>query len=235
MKIKTYIEGSEEVELPEGYDYSVLREKLENASEKYKSNSEELEKSREKKTSPFEGLDLNGNPFVGRPTLSEEAPIFWYRSLIHTGMRNFLRKLMGEQVDVYLYQAGKEVGRYFVKSGMIEKKEEVKDLLKEIHEKVKALKIGRISVLEMQDNYARIRVDECISCAGMLNTGEMVCFWEGGVIAGLLSKILEQDVEAVEYKCWANGEEVCEFDIFIGKNAEERCKKRHKELDKEWF
>lgn len=180
--------------------------------------------------SPFAGFPVVGDPFVGRPTVADVAPVFWYRSLVHIGFRNFLRNVLGEVVDVYLYRAGRAVGETLIREGFMERKAEIGEQLREIHEKLKALGIGVVRVLQFKDDYAQIRVDECISCAGQADVGETTCFWEGGVLAGILSTILETEVEAVEYKCWGNGDQTCEFDIFIGRTAAERAEARRAEI-----
>lgn len=229
MKIKVGVPGVEEVELPQ-YDYKKIREMLEKLSKEYRQRSERLEELRAKTISPFAGFPVMGDPFVGRPTLTPEAPVFWYRSLVHVGMRNFLRNVIGEVVDNYLYRAGRTVGESLVKEGLIERKENLTEQIKEIHEKIKSLKIGVVTVLTFKEDYAQIRVDECISCAGQANIGETTCFWEGGVIAGILSTLLNAEVETVEYKCWGNGDQTCEFDVFIGKDASKRAEQRRAEI-----
>ncbi len=231
MKIKISIPNIKEIELSK-YDYVKIRKKLEGLSKEYKTKSEESKELRSKEISPSAGFAVTGDTFIGRPTLSQEAPIFWYRSLVHIGMRSFLRNIIGEITDTYLYQAGRVVGESLVKEGMIEKKKETKKQIEEIHEKIKKLKIGILSLLEFKEDYAQIQVDECISCAGMADIGEAVCFWEGGVIAGLLSTLLAKEVESIEYKCWGNGDQTCEFDVFIGKDSSKRAEKRQAEIKK---
>lgn len=231
MKIEVAIPGIKEVELPE-YDYVKIRKKLEGLSKEYRVKSEKLRELRSKEISPFAGFLVMGDPFVGRPTISEKASVFWYRSLVHVGMRNFLRNVIGEVVDTYLYQAGRIVGESLVIEGLIERKKSLPEQFKEIHEKVKSLKIGIVSFLTSKTNYTQIRVDECISCAGQADIKETTCFWEGGVIAGMLSKLFNAEVETVEYKCWGNGDQTCEFDVFIGKDASKRAAGRKAEVKK---
>ncbi|GEM_PF-645680 len=229
MKIEIGIPGVKEIDLPE-YDYLKIRKKLESLSEEYRKKSEKLEELRAKVISPFAGLVVIGDPFVGRPTLTQEAPVFWYRSLVHMGIRNFLRNVIGEVVDTYLYRAGRAVGESLVKEGLIVKKKSLEEQAQEIYEKIKTLKIGVVKILIFKKDYAQIRVDECISCAGQADVGETTCFWEGGVISGMLELLLGERVESVEYKCWGNGDQTCEFDIFIGKDAPKRAEKRRAEI-----
>jgi len=229
MKIAVTLPGVKAIELPK-YDYKKLRKELEKLSEEYKTKSEKLRELRTEIISPHAGFPVIGDPLVGRPVVSEEAPVLWYRSLVHLGIRGYLRKTLGDVVDEYLYRAGKEVGINLVKEGLIEKKANNDEQVKEIHEKIKALKIGILSVLEFKEDYAQIRVDECISCAGIANVGESVCYWEGGTIVGILSVLFETEVGAAEYKCWGNGDQACEFDVFIGADASKKTDDRKKEI-----
>lgn len=231
MKIKVQIPEVKKIELKE-YNYDRIREILEKLSKEYKIRSDKLNELRSKEISPFAGLATIGDPFVGRPTLSQEASVFWYRSLVHVGIRNFLRNVIGEIVDTYLYRAGRAVGESLIKEGIIEKKENLQEQIEEIHKELKMLKIGVVKILKFKEDYAQIKVDECISCAGQADIGETTCFWEGGVISGLLSTLLEKEVEAVEYKCWGSGATTCEFDVFIGEEALKRAEKRRIEVKK---
>ncbi len=229
MKIKTYIADADEIDLPK-YDYNLLKKELENQSGDYKERSQKLNDLRSEKISPFGGLEINGDPMIGRPTLSEGAPVLWYRSLVHIGMRNYLRKTIGEEIDIYLYKAGKEAGKYMFEIGLIEKKENIDEQIDELQKKLKDFKVGILEVLESTEDCMKIRIDECISCAGVANIGEVVCFWEGGVIAGLFTGLMGKKAEAVEYNCWGKGNETCEFEVFIGDDAVERYQKRYKDI-----
>ncbi len=229
MKFRTSHISGTEINLPE-YDYQKIKKELEERSEEYKKRSQELEELRSQRISPFSGLEVEGDALVGRPTLTEEAPVFWYRSLVHNGMRNHLRKLVGDEIDAYLYKAGTEMGKELVKKEFIAEKEDLEEQKKEVAEKIKEAKIGIVQFLSFEEDYARVRVDECVSCAGQADIGEMVCFWEGGVLSGIISSLFRVSAEALEYKCWGNGDETCEFEIFIGEDASERFEKRYREL-----
>ncbi|MDI6744204.1 MAG: hypothetical protein QMD07_02390 [Thermodesulfovibrionales bacterium] len=77
------------------------------------------------------------------------------------------------------------------------------------------MKIGIPSILKSTDEKIVVRVDECVTCAGLPNIGEMVCHFEGGIIAGSLEKILKRPTRAVQTKSHAAGFEHCEFDVLL--------------------
>ena len=53
-------------------------------------------------------------------------------------------------------------------------------------------KIGKVEIVNKEP--LQIRVYECISCSGLPNVGETLCWFEGGFIAGCLEKILNKKV-----------------------------------------
>ncbi|UXM84154.1 V4R domain-containing protein [Methanococcus aeolicus] len=65
------------------------------------------------------------------------------------------------------------------------------------------------------ENPWQIRINECICCSGLPECGEVLCHFEGGIIAGCLEKIFDKKVQAKETHCAGLGDEFCQFEIKI--------------------
>jgi uncharacterized protein len=107
---------------------------------------------------------------------------------------------------------GIEFGSNLVKEGLIKSLDDiVKFLIK--------YKIGILDVFAEEDTeYGKkldLRVYECIDCAGLPNIGIPICYFETGLIIGLLSELTRKQVEAVEVRCWTSGFSFCHFEVEI--------------------
>ena len=80
-------------------------------------------------------------------------------------------------------------------------------------------KLGIVDVFDEQTKNGKkildLRVYECIECAELPNIGKPVCFFEAGVITGVLSELTKKEVIAEEIRCWTSGYSFCQFDVKI--------------------
>ncbi len=75
------------------------------------------------------------------------------------------------------------------------------------------LRIGIPHILQRDDNYIRIAVDDCF-CKGLpVQEEKMVCDLEGAIMEGALTRIMNRRVTVKEVKCNINGDEHCEYDV----------------------
>ncbi|WP_321422549.1 V4R domain-containing protein [uncultured Methanobacterium sp.] len=108
--------------------------------------------------------------------------------------------------------AGIEMGVNLVKTGIIKNFDEISEFLVNY-------KIGIFDIFKEEEikNGKRldIRVYECIECAGLPNIGEPVCYFETGMIIGILRELTHKEVFAEEIRCWTSGYSFCHFDVEI--------------------
>ncbi|HDD25819.1 MAG TPA: hypothetical protein ENF75_01865 [Acidilobales archaeon] len=105
------------------------------------------------------------------------------------------------------YNAGKSLGELAVEKGLIKS---VDDLINFVINQ----RIGLVDVIKESSNKTRIHVYECITCSGIPNIGRVACFFEGGLLAGVLSKLVGK-CRAKETHCWGTGYSFCGFDIIF--------------------
>lgn len=72
--------------------------------------------------------------------------------------------------------------------------------------------------LDPEESWFELQLAYCAECSG-LNTGRAICFFHAGLFAGILGDLLDQDMDAVELKCVAQGDEACVFKIAKRRDA----------------
>ncbi|EKF85706.1 V4R domain-containing protein [Methanobacterium formicicum] len=108
--------------------------------------------------------------------------------------------------------AGIEMGVNLVKTGIIKNFDDISEFLAKY-------KVGILDIFKEEEikNGKRldIRVYECIECAGLPNIGEPICYYETGMIIGILGELTHKEVFAEEIRCWTSGYSFCQFDVEI--------------------
>lgn len=109
---------------------------------------------------------------------------------------------------------GIEFGSNLVKEGIIKTMDDISKFLIKY-------KIGILDIFQQEETERGIKLDlrvyECIDCAGLPNIGEPVCYFETGLIIGILSELTQKKVDASEIRCWTSGFSFCHFDVEIEK------------------
>ena len=114
-----------------------------------------------------------------------------------------------------LYDVGKRNGTYYAK--YLSEKYSVKgdELISTIVQASKAIGWGIVEIrnIDFKDLSGTIIIKECFEALAREKKSYKVCHWIRGFVAGFLSLVFSQPVEAVETKCLAVGDEHCEFEI----------------------
>lgn len=107
---------------------------------------------------------------------------------------------------------GIELGSNLVNSGFIKNIDEIAPFLYKY-------KLGILDIFQEEDvedgKKLDLRVYECIECVGFPNIGEPICYFETGIIIGILKEITNKQVFAEEIRCWASGYSFCQFEVKI--------------------
>lgn len=148
----------------------------------------------------IEQLTLADLAMSKRKTLGDEVPIQVFRMIRLIGMH----KMLGEGAGHVIYMAGKNLG------GALDVK-----TVPEFLDLVRSSRIGMPKVTASGEDRVVVLVEECITCSGLPNVGEMFCHLEGGIIAGALEKILKRPARAVQTKSSSMGFNGCEFEVHL--------------------
>jgi predicted hydrocarbon binding protein len=114
-----------------------------------------------------------------------------------------------------LYNAGKKSGAFI--AGLLAKRYGLKgnSLISALIQGTKAIGWGQIVEFNVDEKKpaGRIKVQMCFEALLRGQRNEKVCHWTRGFFAGFLGEVIGKSVEAVEVKCGAAGDEICEFEV----------------------
>jgi predicted hydrocarbon binding protein len=101
-----------------------------------------------------------------------------YRLVRHADIEKIIGKVGS---DAVWYYSGKKFGELAVEKGMVKNFDDLKNFAFD-------QRIGLVDLYEESNDKLRIHVYECIGCSGIPNINRAVCQFEGGLIAGAISK-----------------------------------------------
>jgi len=117
--------------------------------------------------------------------------------------------------EAVFYNAGKRSGGYIAKILSQRSSSEIETMVAAFKQATKAIGWGVIISWEIEPERlsAKIEIKECFEAVLRKDANRKVCHWTRGVLAGYMSKLFGETVEAVETKCVATGDDVCCFHI----------------------
>lgn len=88
-------------------------------------------------------------------------------------------------------------------------------------------KEGNLKIMELDVDPLRISINfgDCVECAGIDGLKYGICYYHAGVFAGILSALINRDLDGFETSCCSYGEESCRF--IIGDKDDEYIKTGH--------
>ena len=154
-----------------------------------------------------------GDIAVGRENLGQEMPVLVYRLLQYT-LYNVLEKKMGTAAaDEIYFQAGFQAGRSFAHN-LLNLSTDFPGFVADLQRQLKELKICilRIEKADLETMELRLTVSEDLDCSGLPVSGDTVCAYDEGFIAGILEQYTGKSFDVKEIDCWATGDRTCRFD-----------------------
>ena len=156
--------------------------------------------------------DVLGNIKEGRGNLGEEMPVLVYRLMQFTLLDVLTREFGREKANYFLREAGRVAGTEFTRN-MMDLMLPLNEFIAKLQKILQDLKIGIIRIESLDENTGKIvlTVAEDLDCSGLPITGETVCDYDEGFIAGILTTYTGKPYNVHEIDCWANGARVCRF------------------------
>jgi hypothetical protein len=152
-----------------------------------------------------------GDVAEGRPNLGTTMEVSTYRLMQFT-LRDVLIRDFGVAVaERIFFDAGKSAGVHFYQN-VITKRATLPDFLAELQAQLKRMRIGILRMEKADGLNFTLTVAEDLDCSGLPVTGEQVCTYDEGFIAGLLLAHTNQEFSVKEVDCWASGDRVCRFE-----------------------
>lgn len=149
----------------------------------------------------------------GRKNLGETMPVFVYRLLQFT-MKDELIKQFGKEKTIEIFRnAGESAGREFA-NHLLDITLPFDEFVASLQEILVETKIGvlRIEEFNPETGFAVLTVGEDLDCSGLPITGETVCNYDEGFLAGILKVYTKKEYIVTEVDCWASGSRVCRFE-----------------------
>lgn len=151
---------------------------------------------------------------ANRTNLGPMVPIQLFQALRLIGMGSSIEAMVGDGAHALVYQSGKRVGQVLGGAVLPNAGKDLAKYVELIRGVCLQLSIGQL-VLEKADNdkgLLTLKVDECVSCAGISGVKAPICNFEAGLVAGVVKTFVGREVKAVETRCNAVGDRTCAVD-----------------------
>lgn len=152
----------------------------------------------------------------GRKRLGEQMPVLVYR-MFEYSMRDTLTQMYGKESMIKVFRmAGEKAGKEFYRRNL-DGDLMLNDFLAQLQQKLLEYKFGmlRVEKFDVQTGHAVLTVSEDLDCSGLPVSGETVCNYDEGFIAGILNAYTQKEYVVTEVDCWATGDSVCRFDAKV--------------------
>lgn len=160
--------------------------------------------------------DSIGDVVDGRQNLGEEMPVFVYRLLQFT-LKDVLAKRYGNEATVEIFRsAGELAGKEFA-NHLLDLSLPFNEFVAHLQKILEESKIGilRLERFDHATGEAVLTVGEDLDCSGLPITGETVCNYDEGFLAGVLKVYTKRNYVVTEVDCWATGSRVCRFEAKV--------------------
>lgn len=153
-----------------------------------------------------------GNIEEGRENLGSSMPVAVYR-LMEYSMREALETEYGKEASADIFRkAGMAAGRELA-GNALDLSKDIYGVIAQLQDLFKKLQIGvlRVEKMEEETGTLYLTVSEDLDCSGLPVTGETVCFYDEGMIKGILETYTNKQYDVREIDCWCTGSRVCRF------------------------
>lgn len=160
--------------------------------------------------------DSIGDVIDGRQHLGETMPVYVYR-LFQFTIKDEIARRFGNETTIDIFRkAGELAGKEFA-GHMLDTTLPFNEFIAHLQNVLKESKIGilRIEKFDQETGRAMLTVGEDLDCSGLPVTGETVCNYDEGFLAGILKAYTKKDYVVTEIDCWATGSRVCRFEAKI--------------------
>ncbi|MEG0392532.1 MAG: V4R domain-containing protein [Anaerovoracaceae bacterium] len=157
-----------------------------------------------------------GDVVDGRRNLGEDMPVFVYRLLQYT-IKDELAKRFGNNTTIEIFRdAGELAGKEFA-NHLLDLNLPLNEFLAHLQEVLEKSKIGilRIEKFDKETGEAMLTIGEDLDCSGLPISGETVCNYDEGFLAGVLKVYTKKNYVVTEIDCWATGSRVCRFEAHV--------------------
>ena len=161
---------------------------------------------------------LRGDTTVkNRANLGAMVPIQLFQALRLIGLGTSIEDMVGEGSRALVYQSGQRMGLTLGRAVVPKAEGDLKKYMTIIRKVCLQLSIGQLveEKVNLASGQLTLRVDECVSCAGIQGTTGPICHFEAGLVGGVVKAFTNHEVKAIETRCNAKGDNTCGIDVQI--------------------
>jgi uncharacterized protein len=155
-----------------------------------------------------------GDVAAGRPNLGPNAPVEVYR-LFEFSIREAIdRRLGGAVAADVLREAGAIAGAAFC-DRFLDTALPFDAFAADVQRVLRELNVGvlRVESADRETNHLVLTIAEDLDCSGLPPSGDVVCEYDEGFLAGIFEAYTGTPFTAREVDCWASGGRVCRFAV----------------------
>jgi len=148
----------------------------------------------------------------GRGDLGEDMPVLVYRLLQFTMLDILTRNYGPDKANALFREAGFLAGTQLAQN-VLNLEVDLDQFVVNLQKTLETLKIGilRMEAFDPETGNLVLTVGQDLDCSGLPITGENVCSYDEGFIAGILNLFTGKTYDVREIDCWASGDRTCRF------------------------
>lgn len=159
---------------------------------------------------------LRGDETVAnRATLGPRIPIHLFQALRLIALGTSMEEMIGGGSRALVYRSGQRLGEVLGRAVLPMADKDLKKYLGLVRDVSQRLSIGLVvpEKIDLGEGRIVLRVDECVSCAGIAGATAPICHFEAGMVGGLVRTFAGTDARATETRCNAVGDRTCGIDV----------------------
>jgi uncharacterized protein len=161
---------------------------------------------------------LNGEEDIAnRETLGPKVPIRLFQVLRMISLGSSMEEMVGGGSRALVYRSGQRLGEVLGRAVLPAASADLNKYLGLVRDVALKLSLGLVvpEKIDLGEGRLVLRVDECVSCAGIVSASAPICHFEAGMVGGLVRAFAGRDARAIETRCNAVGDRTCGIEVQI--------------------
>jgi len=154
---------------------------------------------------------------ANRQNLGPLIPIRLFQVLRMVALGSNVEDMLGDGAPALIYHSGQSLGEVLGRAVLEEADNNFEVYVAQVELLCKKLSIGLLipETVDLKAGVFDLRVDECVSCAGIDGVTSPICHFEAGMVGGIFKAFFNKNVKAKETKCNALGDDTCLINVKI--------------------
>jgi predicted hydrocarbon binding protein len=146
-----------------------------------------------------------------RNDLGPLIPIRLFQVLRMVALGSNVEDILGQGAPSLVYYSGQNLGMALGQIVAATVDKDLESYVGKIEQVCRQLCIGLLvpDRVDLSAGVLELRVDQCVSCAGIHNVSAPICHFEAGMVGGIVKSFFKRNVKATETKCNALGDKTC--------------------------